>query len=116
VVKILEVGMTGKNTGINPRDVMSPQANWQLIDVLHEAEHWSMALGRWKSDDGKWRPVLAQRWNGWDGSKGNPISRGFPTWFVLPDETYSLYVASKFVPADKRQFVRDILGMMEAAA
>ena len=107
-----------KNTGIDPRQVVAPQSNWQLIDVLHETEDWSMAIGRWKSDDdGTWRPVLAQRWNGWNGSKGNPISRGYPTWFVLPDDTYDLYVnKSEFVPPDKRPFVRDILRLPKTAA
>ena len=106
-----------KNTGIDPRQVVSPRSNWQLIDVLHETEDWSMALGRWKSDDdGTWRPVLAQRWNGGNGSKGNPISRGFPTWYVLPDVTYGLYLESEFVPPDKRPFVRDILRLPKTAA
>ena len=100
----------GKNTGMNPRDVVSPQSSWQLIDVLYETADWSMAIGRWKSDDdGKWRPVLAQRWNGSEGSKGNPISRGYPTWFVLPDDTYPLYLDSEFIPEAKRAFVREIL-------
>jgi len=99
------------NTGVNPHTVVSPQSNWQLIDVLLETEDWSMAVGRWKSDDGQWRPVLAQRWNGANGSKGNPISRGYPTWFVLPDDTYGLYIDSSFVPIEKRSFVRGILGL-----
>ena len=100
-----------KNSGIDPRDVVSPQSTWQLIDVLYESEDWSMAIGRWKSDEGKWRPVLAQRWNGWEGGKGNPISRGFPTWFIMPDETYGLYLSSEFIPAAKLPFVKDILGI-----
>jgi hypothetical protein len=105
------------NTGVNPRAVVSPQSNWQFIDVLYETDDWSMAVGRWKSDsDGTWRGVLAQRWNGWNGTKGNPISRGYPTWFVLPDDTYFLYMDSMFIPAEKRPFVRDILGFPKAAA
>lgn len=107
----------GKSTGVNPREVNSPQSNWQLIEVLHESEDWSMAIGRWKSDDdGTWRPVLAQRWNGWEGSKGNPISRGYPTWFVLPDDTYDLYVDSRFIPSDMRPIVRGILGLPKSPA
>ena len=98
--------MTGTNKGFNPRDAVSPRANWQLIDVLYEAEHWSMALGRWDK-----RPVLAQRWNGDEGEKGNPVSHGFPTWFVMPDDTYSLFLQSDFIPEGKRAFVKDILGL-----
>lgn len=102
--------MSGANRGMNPRDALSPRANWQLIDVLYESEHWSMALGRWGSDDG-WRPVLAQRWNGGEGEKGNPTAHGYPTWFVVPDDTYQLYIDSDFIPEGKRAFVKDILGL-----
>lgn len=99
------------NTGTNPRSVVSPQANWHLIEVLWETDLWSMALGRWRSHGGEWRAVLAQRWNGEQGGKGNPVSRGFTTWFILPDETYDLYIDSEFVPLEKRVFVRTILGL-----
>lgn len=99
-----------ENTGVDPREVISPRSSWQLIAVLHEEENWSMAIGRWRNDDdGSWRSVLAQRWNGWQGSKGNPLSRGYPTWFVLPDETNDLYLASHFIPNRLRKFVRDTL-------
>jgi hypothetical protein len=99
-------------TRVNPRDVLSPRSHWQLIDVLYEGDGWSMALGRWGKPSES-RPVLAQRWDGWDDEegKGNPISHGYPTWFVLPDDTYSLYLDSKFIPETKRAFVRDILGL-----
>jgi len=106
----MEGDMAGVNRGFNPRDALSPRANWQLIDVLYEDKHWSMALGRWSEGD-EWRPVLAQRWNGGEGGKGNPVSHGYPTWFVLPDDTYQLYVQSEFIPQGKRSFVKDILGL-----
>lgn len=98
------------NQGFDPRDAISPRANWQLIDVIYESEYWSMALGRWRSSDGS-RPVLAQRWNGSTGEKGNPVSHGYATWFVLPDETYPLFIESEFIPEDKRSYVRNYLGL-----
>lgn len=103
--------MSTENCGVNPREVLSPVSTWQLIDVLYETKSWSMAIGRWRDDKGDWRPVLAQRWNGNEGSKGNPISRGYPTWFILPDDTYFLYLNenNKFIPEEKRAFVNDIL-------
>jgi hypothetical protein len=104
------VHMAGKNRGFDPRDALSPRAQWQLIDVVHEDEYWSMAIGRWK-EGGEWRPVLAQRWNGGEGEKGNPVSHGFATWFVLPDDTFKLYAESEFIPEAKRPFVKDILGI-----
>lgn len=100
----------GANRGFNPKDAVSPRASWQLIDVLHEDEYWSMALGRWGDGNG-WRPVLAQRWNGSEGEKGNPVSHGYATWFVLPDDTYKLYLESEFIPKGKREFVKEILGV-----
>jgi len=37
--------------------------------------------------------VMAMRWNGGSAngipSIGNPCSRGYPTWFVVPDEVGS---------------------------
>jgi hypothetical protein len=102
--------MVKANRGVNPRDVQAPRASWQLIDVLHESEQWSLALGRWRSGD-EVRPVLAQRWNGEEGGKGNPTAHGHATWFVLPDDTYSLYLDSEFIPEVKRPFVREILGI-----
>lgn len=99
----------GENRGFNPRHALSPRSNWQLVDVLYESEYWSMALGRWK--EGDWRPVLAQRWNGIEGQKGNPVSHGYATWFILPDDTYKLYSDSDFIPEGKRAFVKEILGV-----
>jgi hypothetical protein len=101
--------MPSLNQGQNPWDVISPRARWQLVDVLHESEHWSMALGRWKNDE--WRPVLAQRWNGEAGGMGTPSGHGHPTWFVLPDDTYELYLTSDYVPLAKREFARNFLGI-----
>ncbi|MGO8739145.1 hypothetical protein [Rhodoblastus sp.] len=102
--------MSSQNRGFNPHDAISPRAQWQLVDVLHEGEQWSMAVGKWREPDG-WRNVLAQRWNGGEGEKGNPVSHGYPTWFVLPDETYVLYISSAFIPEEKRRFVKDFLGI-----
>ena len=68
------------NTGTDPLDVIAPQRSWRLTAVLYGDAEWSMALGEWRNDDdGNWRPVLAQRWNGWQGSKGNPVSTGHST-------------------------------------
>lgn len=99
----------GTNRGFNPRHALSPRANWQLVDILYEDEHWSMALGRWKEDD--WRPVLAQRWNGVEGQKGNPVSHGYATWFILPDCTYKIYINSIFIPEERQASVEKFLGL-----
>ena len=92
------------------KDVKSPIGRWRLVDVLCECEgrieDWSMAVG-WFDD----RPVLVMRWDGKGELKGNPISRGYPTWFVLPDETYGRFIDSEFIPDTKREFVRGFLGL-----
>lgn len=102
-----------KNTGADPRTVLAPRWHLNLIDVLYEDEDWSLAVGQWRDDEGQWRPVLLQRWNGWNGSKGNPVSSGHPTWFVVPDFNYKMYVTSEYspIPEDKRDWLRDVLNL-----
>ena len=66
---------------VPPEDVTSPQDRWTLIGVLRDGgpAQASYAVGLW---EGELR--IACRWNGWDGSpKGNPVSRGSPTWMVM---------------------------------
>jgi hypothetical protein len=108
------------NTGQNPWNVISPRWHFQLIDVLHESQHWSMAFGRWRENEAPddWRYVLCQRWNGWQGSKGNPISTGWPTWFVLPDDTYRLYLdqPNPFVQPEMQQKIKGLLAQQDGPA
>lgn len=70
---------------VDPESVVAPKSRWQLGRVLFSSGRggWSICEGNW--DDG---PVLAIRWNGSDedAGPGNPQSRGYPTWFVLPSE------------------------------
>jgi len=74
---------------VDPTTVVSPKASWELKSVIHNTGQggWSAAEGEW---DGS--PCLAVRWNGSDTDEGvgNPQSRGYPTWFVIPDELQSV--------------------------
>lgn len=74
---------------VDPNTVNSPKASWELIKVIHNTGQggWSAAEGRW---DGVF--CLAMRWNGSDSDDGvgNPQSRGYPTWFVIPEEMQSV--------------------------
>lgn len=76
-------------TYIKPQEVKSPKNRWRLIRVLHDGGigEWSAAEGKW-AKGGRWREVLAIRWNGGSSDKGigSPQSRGQPTWFIVPDE------------------------------
>jgi hypothetical protein len=94
---------------IDPNTVDSPRDRWTLIDVLcqhggGDENWWALALGRW---DGV--PCLAARWNGADNkeSKGNPISRGYPIWFILPDEMAE--AVKPLIPKVKQSLVASIL-------
>ena len=69
---------------IRPEQVTAPQNHWQLNNVLYDggADGWSAAEGLWDGER-----ALALRWNGNDNQeKGNPISSGHPTWFIVPEE------------------------------
>ena len=73
---------------IEPKDVKSPKSHWLLRNVLRTGGEgqWSAAEGQWK-DKSRWKDCLALRWNGESGrEKGNPQSRGYPTWFIVPDD------------------------------
>jgi hypothetical protein len=73
---------------VDPNTVLSPKNVWDLGKVvLNTGEGgWSAAEGKWDS-----RPVMALRWNGSanDTGVGSPQSRGYPTWFIIPDELES---------------------------
>ena len=79
---------------VRPEDVRSPKGDWLLKRILHDggesqpnqtdASNWSAAEGQWKGDDG-WYDCLTLRWNGGHGGEiGNPQSRGYATWFIVP--------------------------------
>src|SRR5437016_5701911 len=70
---------------VDPNLVHSPKKRWVLITVLRQEEQWSVALGRW---DGS--PRLGIRWNYGDdpNDKGNPVSHGMPTWFLVPEDLH----------------------------
>jgi len=84
--------------------VLSPKRHWVLVAVLDEGseEDSALALGRWDN-----KPVLAMRWNGSnDNPIGNPQSRGFPTWFVVPEE-YRKEILKALIEEDKRSLARN---------
>jgi hypothetical protein len=69
---------------IRPNDVHSPREHWEMISVLYDGGTGlpAVAFGRWDGDE-----IIAIRWNGTDDpgkTLGNPQSRTYPTWFVLP--------------------------------
>ena len=111
---------------VRPDDVHSPKGHWRLKQVLHDggeleptqtdASNWSAAEGQWKGDEG-WYDCLALRWNGGTGGEiGNPQSRGYATWFIVPpklEEAIRRMISPKRpqsrkdVPWSKRQEIPD---------
>jgi len=103
-----------ENKGIDPQKVTSPRNKWKLKEVLIEGKWWSLAIGTWITNDNPNNHVLVMRWNGHEGTKGNPVSNDYPTWFVLPDETYEVLVNKGFLESqnlskEKIDFVKDFL-------
>ena len=95
---------------IRPHDVKSPKDHWVLIDVLIENHDWSLAAGEWDGER-----CLAARWNGDDKRpKGNPVSHGMPTWFVLPREFTEPLLAADLIPEEKKSVARAYLGLAAA--
>jgi len=95
---------------VRPQDVKSPKDHWVLIDVLTEKQDWSLAVGEWDGER-----CLAARWNGDnDRPKGNPVSHGMPTWFVLPREFAVPLLGADLIPEEKKSIARSYLGMASA--
>jgi hypothetical protein len=71
---------------ISPEKVVSPKANWRLVDVILDRGEGrcAYAVGMW---DGERR--IGFRWNGTkDRPLGNPQSRGLATWTILDRKLY----------------------------
>lgn len=73
-------------TIVLPQKVNSPRDRLKLLEVVFQNEDrdrsYSVAIGNWDAE-----PSLLIRWNGTEKQpKGNPISTGYATWFVIPHE------------------------------
>lgn len=84
-----------------PQEVLSPKRDWLMEpdDVVFQGppdglDGFSVACGRWRNGE-EFEPRLAIRWNANENRPlGNPSSRMYPTWFILPDElAYSVMTA-----------------------
>jgi hypothetical protein len=75
-------------TYIDPKTVLSPKNSVSEVEIVFNTgptrDSWSVAKLLWEGE-----PAVGIRWNGGEeenGSKGNPQSRGNPTWFIVPSE------------------------------
>lgn len=73
---------------IDPKTVLSPKDSVSNVEVIFNtgpmAYSWSVAKLLWEGEQ-----AVGIRWNGEEGKKegkGNPQSRGNPTWFIVPAE------------------------------
>lgn len=90
------------NLVTSPLDRLTPGT----LTIVYSFQWWSLATGVWDGNQ-----ALLIRWNGdQDHPKGNPVSRGYPTWFVLPKELHEC--ALRQVPdADASNTAREFLGL-----
>nr|WP_314424802.1 hypothetical protein [uncultured Erwinia sp.] len=94
-------------TMICPDKVKSPQSKFRaLLQVIvnNGPKGFTLAWLDWDDEaDGRTEKVLALRWNGHlesDGTlnKGYPVSRGFPSWFIVPVELEKQLVPNGVFP------------------
>lgn len=69
-----------------PEKVNSPQNRLSSVNVIYDGGEGSYSVANIEWDGQK---AVGIRWNGGNEGpfpgEGNPQSRGYPTWFVLPD-------------------------------
>lgn len=81
---------------IHPSHVVSPRGKLKNPRRWYVEPNgwWSLMEFDWLDEDtGQLKPAIGCRWNGSandPSSKGNPISTGYPTWFVLPEPFHSM--------------------------
>ena len=70
---------------IKPNTVTSPQRRLKLGNIIYDGKDDSFSIAEIEWDG---RKGIGIRWNGSKAKdvKGNPVSRGYPTWFVVPEE------------------------------
>jgi hypothetical protein len=96
-----------ESLGVPAKDVISPQDHWRLEWVVFESQEtpYSIAIGRWDHD-----PALVMRWNGNEEKpKGNPVSRGFPTWFVISRKFQMAIINELDLPPDAHRRCTEFL-------
>jgi hypothetical protein len=90
---------------IPARDVHSPKAQWQLVDVIIDGGPGgaSYAMGNWENER-----RVGFRWNGTDENPiGNPQSRGLPTWTMLDSAIHAAVIA--LAPKEKQALLSAFL-------
>lgn len=78
----------------DPRGVTTPRVRIRNLEVLYNGgaqaddAGWSLASMLWDDEE-----ALGIRWNGGveGDSKGQPTSRGYPTWYILPQEVMDVF-------------------------
>ena len=91
---------------VNPEDVQSPKRLLVVVSVIANTgeDGYSVALIRWNGE-----PRLAMRWNGSgdENDLGNPQLRGYPAWFVIPDEFRESILENNNISQEYRALARD---------
>jgi hypothetical protein len=94
-----------------PEEVTSPQNRLELREVVFQNgdrdRSYAVAIGNWDAE-----PSLLIRWNGTEKQpKGNPISTGYATWFVIPHELEQAILDQINLPPAIRKKCEDFLSL-----
>lgn len=92
--KTKRVNMQSTFPYTDPRGVTTPRGRIRNLEVLYNGgaqdddSGWSLARMLWDGEE-----ALGIRWNGGSegDSKGQPTSRGYPTWYILPQEIMDVF-------------------------
>ncbi|TDR40483.1 hypothetical protein DFR29_113185 [Tahibacter aquaticus] len=94
---------------VDPNEVVAPRDQWKLGGVLYSTGTGDTQQPGWAVCEGLWNGerAIGVRWNGQDGetAKGNPQSRGHPTWFILPSELEAPVLEAVAQQKEKRDAV-----------
>jgi hypothetical protein len=99
---------------IDPEHAVSPKGRVKDLRVVYNSGRtpgsWSVATLKWDE-----QPRVGLRWNGeqGEGGKGNPQSRGNPTWFIVPEQISEevLRAAQKLGDTERKQLSKGYQAM-----
>ncbi len=98
-------------------EVISPKRNLKNVIDIHQNKNFALAKVTWNGSD-----KIAIRWNVTENELknnekasgkvkciGEPNSRGYPTWFILPDDFLEALVNDTKLAEDLRNILKEKL-------
>ncbi|BBM36389.1 hypothetical protein [Pseudoleptotrichia goodfellowii] len=73
---------------LDPKTILSPKGKVENIEIIEQNTDYTIAILSWEGKD-----TIAARWNPTEeNTMGIPQSRGYATWFILPDTILKSYL------------------------